>query len=72
MLDANSQIYWMPGHLKDGRFGKWLEGARGLGNFEKTDTGAIRYRYGSATAAMKTDCLGSRAELEEKTGKKGR
>ena len=28
MLDANEQIEWIPSHLKHGRFGKWLEGAR--------------------------------------------
>ena len=25
MLEANSQIKWYPNHIKDGRFGKWLE-----------------------------------------------
>ncbi len=28
MLRANTQIHWTPEHLKYGRFGKWLEGAR--------------------------------------------
>lgn len=28
MIRANEEIYWMPGHLKKGRFGKWLENAR--------------------------------------------
>ncbi len=28
MLDANSRTEWVPSHLRDGRFGKWLEGAR--------------------------------------------
>ncbi len=28
MLRANSRIHWMPGHIQEGRFGKWLEGAR--------------------------------------------
>lgn len=28
LLESNSQIHWMPEHIKDGRFGKWLENAR--------------------------------------------
>ena len=28
LLNSNSQITWIPEHLKNGRFGKWLEGAR--------------------------------------------
>ena len=28
MLAANAQIWWVPEHIKDGRFGRWLEGAR--------------------------------------------
>jgi isoleucyl-tRNA synthetase/bisphosphoglycerate-dependent phosphoglycerate mutase len=28
MIDANAKTEWVPEHLRDGRFGKWLEGAR--------------------------------------------
>lgn len=28
MLAANAKTAWVPSHLRDGRFGKWLEGAR--------------------------------------------
>ncbi len=28
LLAANAKTEWVPGHLRDGRFGKWLEGAR--------------------------------------------
>jgi isoleucyl-tRNA synthetase len=28
MLGANNKVHWVPGHLQQGRFGKWLEGAR--------------------------------------------
>lgn len=28
LLEANAQIDWMPSHIKEGRFGKWLENAR--------------------------------------------
>lgn len=28
MVELNQQINWVPSHIKDGQFGKWLEGAR--------------------------------------------
>ncbi len=28
LLKSNEQINWVPSHIKNGRFGKWLEGAR--------------------------------------------
>ncbi|KQC13944.1 MAG: hypothetical protein APR63_06650 [Desulfuromonas sp. SDB] len=28
LIDANQQINWIPEHVKDGQFGKWIEGAR--------------------------------------------
>src|SRR5437016_10642275 len=28
MVELNQKIHWVPGHVRDGAFGKWLEGAR--------------------------------------------
>ena len=28
MVELNQEINWIPNHIKDGSFGKWLEGAR--------------------------------------------
>ena len=40
LLSENSRIGWVPDHIKDGRFGKWLEGAR--------DWAVSRQRYWGA------------------------
>ena len=67
MLDANSRISWVPEHLRDGRFGKWLENAR--------DWAISRNRYwGNPIPIWRCEdcdrliCIGSSQELEERSG----
>lgn len=72
LIRLNKQINWYPSHIKDGRFGKWLDGAKdwSLSRFKFWGTPLPVWKNINPEKQDDIIVVGSKDELEKLSGKK--
>jgi isoleucyl-tRNA synthetase len=70
MLELNQQINWVPDHIQDGQFGRWLENARDWSITRNRFWGSpVPVWVSDDPAYPRTDVYGSFAEIERDFGR---
>ncbi|MBU0727623.1 class I tRNA ligase family protein, partial [Patescibacteria group bacterium] len=70
LLKTNKDINWIPDHIQDGRFGKWLEGARDWAISRNRYWGAPLPIWRNTEDESDVIVIGSIKELEELSGQR--
>ena len=55
MVELNQDVRWIPGHVKDGQFGKWLEGARDW-SISRSRFWVLIVAYATAAGNLRIGC----------------
>ena len=69
LSELNQRVDWVPSHIRDGRFGDWLDNARDWAVSRNRFWGAPIPVWKCGTCAH-TEICGSAAEIEKRSGKK--
>jgi isoleucyl-tRNA synthetase len=69
LIKNNKKIHWVPDHIKEGRFGKWLEGARDW-NFSRNRFWGAPIPIWECESCEEKICIESMEELEKRGNKK--
>ena len=68
LVENNKKINWQPSHIKEGRFGKWLENARDW-NVSRNRFWGCPIPIWRCEACTSIECIGSMEELKARSGK---
>ncbi len=71
-LELAQEIHWSPEHIKEGRFGKWLEGARDWSISRQRFWASVMpiWKCANKASCNQTTVFGSVADLEQASGQK--